>query len=208
MLVKLVRRIANKIRHCRYKKIKIKGKNNILQMPEWSTKVFIYGNNNKVVIADTAQFKGEICIGAPDCYTDNCTVSIGENTQSNGTAIRLLEDNSTVDIGDDCLFSTNINIACSDTHSILDFDDNLLNIGKSVNIGNRVWLCQDVKISKNVTIPDGCVVGMGSIVTKSFSEPNCIIAGSPAHVVKRKVKWSKLRPKQYMNLKNEGEYNG
>ena len=113
MLVKLVRRIANKIRHCRYKKIKIKGKNNILQMPEWSTKVFIYGNNNKVVIADTAQFKGEICIGAPDCHTDNCTVTIGENTQSNGTAIRLLEDNSTVDIGSDCLFSTNINIACS-----------------------------------------------------------------------------------------------
>lgn len=209
MFKQVIRLIANKIRHCRYKKIKIKGKNNIIKMPEWSTKVIIYGCNNRVIIDDTAQFKGEIYIGTPDCNTDNCTVSIGKNTQSNGTNIRLLEDNSSVNIGDDCLLSTNINIACSDTHSILDLNNNILNIGKSVEIGNKVWICQDVKISKNTAIPDNCIIGMGSIVTNSFSETNCIIAGCPAQVVKREIKWSKLRPKQYLNLtQKEGTNNG
>ena len=111
-----------------------------------------------------------------------------------------MEDNSTVEIGSDCLFSTNVNIACSDTHSILDFDDNLLNTGKFVKIGNHIWICQDARIGKNVTIPDNCIIGMGSIVTKEFTEPNCIIAGNPAKVVKKNIKWNKLRPKQYLAL--------
>ncbi len=200
MLSKLIRRIANKIRHIKYKKIVNKGQNNIIQMPEWRTQICIHGNNNKVIIDKTAQFTGSIYIGAPDSYTDNCVVIIGKNTQSNGTDIRLMEDNSTVEIGSDCLFSTNVYIACSDTHSILDFDDNLLNTGKFVKIGNHIWICQDARIGKNVTIPDNCIIGMGSIVTKEFTEPNCIIAGNPAKVVKKNIKWNKLRPKQYLAL--------
>lgn len=200
MLSKLIRRIANKIRHIKYKKIVNKGQNNIIQMPEWRTQIRIHGNNNKVIIDKTAQFTGSIYIGAPDSYTDNCVVIIGKNTQSNGTDIHLMEDNSTVEIGSDCLFSTNVNIACSDTHSILDFDDNLLNTGKFVKIGNHIWICQDARIGKNVTIPDNCIIGMGSIVTKEFTEPNCIIAGNPAKVVKKNIKWNKLRPKQYLAL--------
>lgn len=200
MLSKLIRRIANKIRHIKYKKIVNKGQNNIIQMPEWRTQMFIYGNNNKVIIDKSAQFAGKITIGAPRSHTDNCTVLIGANAFSNGTDIVLMEDNSIVEIGRDCLFSTNVNIACSDTHSILDFDDNLLNTGKFVKIGNHIWICQDARIGKNVTIPDNCIIGMGSIVTKEFTEPNCIIAGNPAKVVKKNIKWNKLRPKQYLAL--------
>lgn len=199
MLKKFIRHLANKIRHIKYKKIINKGKNNTIKIPEWRTKVIIYGNNNTVEIAHDVQFTGSIYIGTPDCKTNNCIVKINEGTLSNGTCIRLLEDNSSVEIGKNCLLSTNINISCSDTHSILDSENNLINKGESIKIGDHVWIGMDAKISKNTTIPDNCIIGMGSIVTKKFTTPNTIIAGNPATIRKTNIQWSKLRPKQYLN---------
>ena len=203
MFVDFIRRIANKIRHLKYKKIINKGKNNSIDIPIWRTEVFIYGNNNKVHIDESSKFTGGIYIGTPDCHTDNCTVYIGKNTTANGAYIRLMEDESQVKIGDDCMLSGNIEIACSDTHSIIDLDKNLLNVGKFINIGNRVWICRDARLCKNISISDNCVIGMGSIVTKSFSESNCIIAGLPARIVKRNIDWSRLRPKKYLELRQK-----
>lgn len=34
-----------------------------------------------------------------------------------------------------------------------------------------------------VTLPKQCIVGAGSVVTKSFSEEGCIIAGNPARII-------------------------
>ncbi len=33
-------------------------------------------------------------------------------------------------------------------------------------------------------IADNCIVGAGSLVTKKFEEPNVVIAGHPAKVIK------------------------
>ena len=43
-------------------------------------------------------------------------------------------------------------------------------------------------------IADNSIVGWGSIVTKEFNEPNVIIAGIPAKIVKR---GDKLGPEMY-----------
>ena len=42
---------------------------------------------------------------------------------------------------------------------------------------------------------------MNSIVTKSFNEENCVIAGNPAKIVKRNIEWSSCKPSEY---KREG----
>lgn len=44
-------------------------------------------------------------------------------------------------------------------------------------------------ICKGVSIPDNSVIGVGSVVTKSFNESNVIIAGNPAVVKKQGIHW-------------------
>ena len=39
-------------------------------------------------------------------------------------------------------------------------------------------------ILPEVTLGDYTIVGAGSIVTKSFTKGNCVIAGNPAKVIK------------------------
>ena len=184
--------------------IRLHGKNNIVNV-NLDKEIFvkIYGNNNKVRIEDTPHhFGGEIYIGTYDCRVNNCTVKIGKNCSSNGLNIHLMEDDSRVNIGENCMFSFSVDIWASDTHSILDENDNLVNLGEFVEIGDTVWVGQEARICKNTVIPNNCIVGMSSIVTKKFETPNSIIAGNPAKVVKENIKWNRLRPKQYLeNLK-------
>ena len=50
------------------------------------------------------------------------------------------------------MFSQNIIMRLSDTHSVLDLEGNLLNYGGLVEIGNHVWCGREVRILKNVSI--------------------------------------------------------
>ena len=120
----------------------------------------------------------------------------------NGVSCLLLENNSEVIIGKECMILFGIEIRCSDDHSILDFNNNVLNKAKSNVIGNNVWLCKDVLILKNTTIPDGCIVGTKSVVArKKFAQTNCGICGNPARVVKEGIHWDGARPDLYDSSK-------
>ncbi len=54
-----------------------------------------------------------------------------------------------------------------------------------VTIGNDVWIGMDAIILSGVTIGDGSVIGLRSIVTKDVP-PYSIVAGNPAKVVKKR----------------------
>jgi serine O-acetyltransferase len=53
-------------------------------------------------------------------------------------------------------------------------------------IGNNVFLGSGCKVIGNVNIPDGCVVGAGAVVVKSFYENGITIAGVPAKKISNK----------------------
>ncbi|WP_459188900.1 acyltransferase [Parabacteroides sp. APC149_11_2_Y6] len=122
---------------------------------------------------------------------DNCQVNIGKRVVINGATIYLQEDNSSVSIGDDSQLSWGIDIWCTDAHTITDLEGNPLNFAQGIEIGKHVWIGKDAKIGKNVKIADNSIVGWGSIVTRKFDEPNVIIAGIPAKVVKRGINWDR-----------------
>lgn len=53
-------------------------------------------------------------------------------------------------------------------------------------IGNNVRLGVGAKIIGNVEIADNVTVAAGAVVVKSCTEPNVVLAGVPARIVKRK----------------------
>ncbi|PSB09569.1 hypothetical protein C7B62_12775 [Pleurocapsa sp. CCALA 161] len=55
----------------------------------------------------------------------------------------------------------------------------------AINIGNGVWIGDNVTILPGVEIANGAVIGAGSIVTKSIP-PYSIAVGNPAKVIKKR----------------------
>ena len=83
-----------------------------------------------------------------------------------------------------------IDIWCTDVHTVTDLDGNPQNFSDKIEIGNHVWIGKDVKINKSTKISDDSIIGWGSIVTKKFNEPNVVLAGNPAKIVKRGINWN------------------
>ncbi len=55
---------------------------------------------------------------------------------------------------------------------------------KDVTIGERCWIGMNSIILPGTILGPHTVVGAGSVVTKSFEEGNCIIAGNPAKIIR------------------------
>jgi acetyltransferase-like isoleucine patch superfamily enzyme len=124
-----------------------------------------------------------------------CTV--GDFTLLNGALVMTEEK---IEIGSNCLISWNVGIADSDFHP-LEPAQRLIDAKAlapffkdrpprpklktaPVKICDNVWIGMNAVILKGVTVGDNSVVAAGSVVTKSV-EPNVVVAGNPAIVVKR-----------------------
>lgn len=54
-------------------------------------------------------------------------------------------------------------------------------------IGDNCYIGPGAKLFGKIRIADGCVIGAGAVVTKSFEEENTVIVGNPARAIgKRK----------------------
>lgn len=129
-------------------------------------------------------------------------VEIGDDFSCWGVNLRLQEKGSKITIGDDCMFSNDIVIYASDIHAILDLETGkVINRAKPVVINDHVWVGRNVSILKGVSLPENTIVGMGSVVTKSFSHGNISIAGNPAHIIKTNISWTR----KHVDCYNETE---
>ena len=55
-------------------------------------------------------------------------------------------------------------------------------------IGDHVWICSNVSITKGVTIGDGAIVSANSVVTTNIPA-HCLASGNPAKVVAENIIW-------------------
>jgi acetyltransferase-like isoleucine patch superfamily enzyme len=56
--------------------------------------------------------------------------------------------------------------------------------GKDVRIGDNCWIGMNAVLLPGVELGKHTIVGAGAIVTKSFLNGNCVIAGNPAKIIK------------------------
>ena len=120
---------------------------------------------------------------------DDAKLFIDENFSMAGGFVTV-GMNTSLKIGKDCMFSNDIVIRTHDGHIIM--DDNagsIINTPKNIVIGNHVWLAKFVTVLKGVSIPDNCVVATHAVLTSSIDEPAVILAGIPAKIVKRNIRW-------------------
>ena len=149
-------------------KIKILGQNNILELHG----VRVFSNVDLLI-------RGE-----------GCKIRIDKNTTFGGACIICMGENTSIDIGADCMFSWNIDIWASDTHPIVNEEGEIINRSESIKIGEHVWVGKNVTILKGVDIGRNAIVGMNSIVTKNI-QPSTINVGNPTKVIRDKVSWKR-----------------
>ncbi|CZF80177.1 Maltose O-acetyltransferase [Grimontia celer] len=66
------------------------------------------------------------------------------------------------------------------------FDDSRKTINTNrIIIGDNVWIGANAIILPGVNIGNNCIIGAGSVVTKSFDGSGLVIAGNPARVIKK-----------------------
>jgi len=85
-----------------------------------------------------------------------------------------------VNIG--CRFGPGVKII-SANHDIYDYDRHKK--GGPIKIGKYCWIGANAVILPEVILGDHTIVAAGSVVTKSFEEGNCMIAGVPAKIIKK-----------------------
>lgn len=168
------------------------------------------GNNKITIGKGTYLKKCKILI-----MGKNNEIRIGNNVRANNLTIWIEDDGNIVDIqnnvifvnndeiacmegtqvylGNDCLLSSDIVIRTGDSHSIVNSENERINMSLSIHIGDHVWIGQRAIILKGTKIERDSVIAAGSIVTRKTFVPNVVLAGNSANIVKRNINWNNDR---------------
>lgn len=190
-----------------YEKLKIKEDNKYIKPTNVTFhKVFgwvFYGEKSK-------SYLGKCSING------NVNIQIGNSTYASGTFD--VNGNANLNIGSFTsiangveFFTSNINhplsyVTTFNLHSnsrlvedkinlnLPNFNNEIINLENknSITIGNDVWIGRDAMIMPGVIIPDGCVIGSKSLVTKNL-EPYGIYVGTPAKLVRFRFDQNKIK---------------
>lgn len=183
---------------CNNALISIKGNNNIVEIEEnfacrEKLSLRIEGDNNRVHIGknfychtncDLTFYANNSLLNFRDDIhvyisievesfggKDNLTIDVGNRTTFMNTHITCFEDNSSVIIGEDCIFSYDTVLYNTDGHPIYAIDgDEPLNRASHIKLGNHLWIAHSAVVLKNVELADNIIIGRNALVTKSFMQ--------------------------------------
>lgn len=148
--------------------------------------VRIRGRNNLLTLGPGVRFSqgGEIWL-----EDEGSRIQIDADTTIVQAHLSALEG-TTLHLRDSCLLAYDVEIRTGDSHSIVDAATGArLNPSADVVVGPRVWVGARAMILKGARIPPDSVVAAGAVVTKAFDEPGIVLAGHPARVLRRGIRW-------------------
>lgn len=90
-------------------------------------------------------------------------------------------DNGKIVLGEGTYIAPNVGLI-TQNHNIYDLDSHEESM--DIIIGKNCWIGMNVVILPGVRLGDYTIVGAGAVVTKSYPEGHCIIAGVPAKKIK------------------------
>jgi acetyltransferase-like isoleucine patch superfamily enzyme/acyl carrier protein len=151
------------------------------------TGVYVHwvSGGGRIIVGDDVLVDGKCSFRFAVRFVENPTLFIGDHTTiSHGCSVTVGRE---VSIGRHCLIASGVRIFDSPGHPT---DPVQRKLGKppnpedvrSVTIGDNVWVGADSIIFPGVTIGEGSVAAMGSLVTSDVP-PNTIVAGNPARVI-------------------------
>lgn len=139
--------------------------------------VSVYGPEN-ISVGNNLRGMGQLYF-----YANEGRLTIGHNCGL-GSNIQLGASAGTIVIGNDVMIASNVVLRAAD-HGVAKKEKMFIQAytAGTIIIEDDVWIGANAVILKNVTLGQGCVVGAGSVVTKSV-EPYAIVVGNPAKFIK------------------------
>lgn len=132
------------------------------------------------------QGKAKIGVGAKIMVSGKLT--LGNNFDITGDATIICAKE--IQIGDGTMIAWQSILMDTDQHAIYNFDNTIINQDKKITIGNDVWIGAKSFILKGSAIPNGCIVGANTTISKEFIQKNTIIAGNPAKILRDNIQWN------------------
>lgn len=165
-------------------KIIFEGKNNVFFSPHkvWllDSTIRFHGNNSVVFMCSTGTFNLRL-------YNDSAFYLGVESGIIQQQHIMAAERKHII-IGNDCIFAGGISLYTSDSHAIHDCEDKgRMNQGKSLYIGDHVWVGSQATLLKGTCVSSGSIIAAGSILSNKTVLSNCCFAGNPAKLIKKNV---------------------
>lgn len=155
--------------------------------------ISIRGTGNRIVIKGGANLVG-VHLHIED---DGGSIVLNRHVTICGSTELAVIEGKKIEIGEDCLFSSQISFRTGDSHSILDRSSGKrINPSEDITIGNHVWIGFDVKVLKGVRVGEHSIIGAGAVLT-SGEYPSYSIIGGIGHgkVLKSGIDWIPQRIK-------------
>lgn len=140
-------------------------------------------------VSGTVIFKGKCNIGHGSKISVGSSgkLILGENFVI--TAETSIVAFTEIRFGNNCLLSWDILVMDTDFHKLKDEFGNIINKPRPIIIGDRIWIGCRCLILKGSIIPNNCVIGADSIVSRELEKENCLYVGSPCKMVKENISW-------------------